>query len=411
MQTLKNRAPWVWRYLLYGMESTFTKRKSGAVVLPLRSTCAARDTWYDLTALVRPGFALWPKIHKYRHLVPANEEGIICNCNLYDIYLKTNDRLKEKAILGVLNSTLVGFFKAFYGRFAGTETTLKTEIVDLLLMEVPDIRKGKARTLDRLAECYEKMKQREVYHLLEPALLNCHSPERASRLAQAPLVLAPELMQPDRMNLDDAVLQLLGIDETSKRQEISTALRHEVAIYFRQGRVVEIQAMKNRSKAKTQKLQVHDLAADVWDAAGLDDATPLAEWLSHQPESASEADIPEERPAVLANPLFGESAVYFGKAQKTYMDCASRGQAELVARLASLGVSGKVGMPADLAPCFKLLDRLNTRHDRAMARFRELAEKRTGDERLRQQMMDLLERWFVLGHEVAKPARRAEPEA
>ena len=37
-----------------------------------------------------------------------------------------------------LNSTIVGFFKTFYGRFAGTEGNLKTEVVDVNLMDIPD---------------------------------------------------------------------------------------------------------------------------------------------------------------------------------------------------------------------------------------------------------------------------------
>ena len=40
----------------------------------------------------------------------------------------------------MLNSTLVGLFKTFYGRFAGTEGNLKTEVVDVNLLEVPDPR-------------------------------------------------------------------------------------------------------------------------------------------------------------------------------------------------------------------------------------------------------------------------------
>jgi hypothetical protein len=51
----------------------------------------------------------------------------------------------------------------------------------------------------------------------------------------------------------------------------------------------------------------------------------------------------------------------------------------------------------------RLLDRVNVRMDKATARFKELAESRTGDERIRVQLMKVLERWFVLGREGAKP--------
>jgi len=57
MDKLKTKSPWVWRYLRYGMTATFASKKSKPVPVPQRSTCAARDPWYDLTGLVRPGIA------------------------------------------------------------------------------------------------------------------------------------------------------------------------------------------------------------------------------------------------------------------------------------------------------------------------------------------------------------------
>ena len=66
-----------------------------------------------------------------------------------------------------------------------------------------------------------------------------------------------------------------------------------------------------------------------------------------------------------------------------------------------VGVSGDVKMPAELAPAMKLLDRVNVRMDKVTARFKELAESRTGDERVRAQLMEVLERWFVLGRDGA----------
>jgi methylase of polypeptide subunit release factors len=410
MEKLKTKSPWVWRYLRYGMTETFASTKSKAVPVPKRSTCAARNPWYDLTGLVRPGIAFWPKIQKYRHIVPANEERIICNCNLYDLHSDTLAAVQQKALLGILNSTLVGLFKAFYGRFAGTETTLKTEIVDVILMEVPDPRNAKARTLKRLADCFDAIKNRPIGHFVEAQLLDCHSPERARRLADGPLMFAAELRESDRIALDNAVFELLGVDKVEERKHLVAALHRETALYFREGRVVELQAMENRAKAKNRRFRLHDLAADIWDAAELEDATPLAEWIGQQPESDSLVIIPEEQPAVVTDDvMFSPNTVFFGKKRKSYLDCQSRGQAELVAYLANVGVSGEVKLPADLAPCLKLLDRVERRVQHAVARLKELAESRTGDERVRAQLMEVLERWFVLGRESHEPAPHAEP--
>ena len=51
----------------------------------------------------------------------------------------------------------------------------------------------------------------------------------------------------------------------------------------------------------------------------------------------------------------------------------------------------------------------NVRMDKALARFRELAESRTSDERVREQLGEVLERWFVFGREANRPATDPEP--
>jgi len=408
---LKTKSPWVWRYIRYGMTASFDSAKSKGKPVPERSTCAARDPWYDLTGLVKPGFALWPKAQHYRHIVPANPEQTICNCNLYDVASDVLTPTEQGVLVAVLNSTLIGLFKTFYGRFAGTEGNLKTEVVDVNLMEIPDPRGVSPQLAKRLTDALGRMGQRDVGRLVEEQLMDCHTPERARRIAAGPLVLSDELQQPDRHALDDAVFELLGVSDPAERDALVGRLYEETARHFRDIRVVEIEKMEQRAKSDNKRFSVHDLAADIWDAAELEDATPLAEWVGQRPESDSAVIIPEERPAaVVDNPLFDDNTVYFGKARKVHVDCASRGQAELVARLASLGVSGEVKVPAKLDSCFKLLARVNERLDKATARFRELAVSRTGDERIQGQLREVLDRWFVLGREPTKAAPPPETE-
>jgi hypothetical protein len=219
------------------------------------------------------------------------------------------------------------------------------------------------------------------------------------------------LQQSDRRDLDDAVFQLLGVSDPKKRDKLIGRLYEATARHFRDIRVVEIDKMEQRAKSDNKRFSIHDLAADIWDSAELEDATPLGEWVGKQAQSDALVNIPEERPAVVVdNPLFPDHTVYFGKGRAGRLTCQSRGQAELVARLAGLGVSGDVKLPEELAPAMKLLDRVNGRLDKASARFRELAESRSGDERVREQLMEVLERWFVLGREVAKSEAGGDAE-
>ncbi len=254
------------------------------------------------------------------------------------------------------------------------------------------------------------MGRREVGRLVEEQLMDCHSPERARRLAAGPLVLANELRQADRRCWTTPFSSLLGVADPCQRDELINRLYEATARHFREIRVVEITKMEQRSKADNKRFRLDDLAADIWDAAELKDATPLAEWLAEQPESDSMAILLDERPATLSNDtMFLPNTVYFGKGRKGHIDCRSRGQAELVVRLADLGVQGQVKLPAGLAPCLKVLERANRRVAGARARFKELAESRTGDQRVQNQLVDVLQHWFVVGRGTGRPARQQEP--
>ena len=261
----------------------------------------------------------------------------------------------------------------------------------------------------RLADALKRMSRRDVGRLVEEQLMECHSPERARRLAAGPLLLSRELRQPDRRDLDDAVFQLLGVSDVHERDELIGRLYEATARHFRDIRVVEIEKMEQRAKTNGTRFRVDDLAADIWDAAELKDAMPLAEWVAQQPESDSLAILLDERPAALSKDvMFLPNTVYFGKGRKGHIDCQSRGQAELVVRLANLGVQGQVKLPAGLGPCLKVLERVDRRIESARARFKELADSRTGDERVQDQLLEVLEHWFVVGRRAAKSGAAGE---
>ena len=403
MDKLKSIAPCVYHYLKYGITATFASSKSRPVPVPERSTCAARDPWYDLTGLVHPGIALWPMAQQYRHIIPGNSERLICNHRFFDITPLKLSTTESDALVAILNSTLVGLFKNFYGRYTGTEGSLDTEVIDVRLVEIPNPQGISPRLSNRLAGAFGLMSKREVGRLVEEQLMDCHTSERARKLAAGPLVLSDELQQADRRDLDDAIFEMLGVSNPKERNNLIDRLYEATACHFRDIRVVEIEKMEQRAKSDNRRFNIHDLAADIWDAAELEDLTPLAEWIEGRPEANSIVVIPEERPAIPStNPLFAPNRVYFGRASKTEMDYRSREQAEMVVRLANLGISGKVKLPGNPKDCINLLGLVNERLKQARGRFEELAKSRTGDERLREQLSDLLMRRFVNGREIAK---------
>jgi methylase of polypeptide subunit release factors len=392
-----------YRYIKYGEQTTYTSRKSKAVPVPQRSCCAARDPWFDLTPYVRPGFVLWPLAHQYRHVIPANPASLIANKRMMDFRSENLARIERDALVAILNSTLIGLAKSYFGRYTGTEGSLGTDVLDVKMLEIPDPRGIDARIAKRLTHSFKLLCKRDIGRMLEDALAECRTYERALELTKKPIKLPDELKQSDRRDLDDAVFELLGVTDGTERSHFVDRLYEETARHFRDVRVMEIQKMEDRRSGGSAKFAISDHAADAWDAFDLTDCVPLAEWVAAHAAGACElVNIPSERPVHLArNAMFDNETVYFGKARREYMVCQSRGEAELVARMADLGVSGEVSVPKTDRAAKKLLARLNVRQEKTVARLRELATSRSSDPNTQEQVLNLLERWFVLGKPVA----------
>uniref|UniRef100_E6QL98 site-specific DNA-methyltransferase (adenine-specific) n=1 Tax=mine drainage metagenome TaxID=410659 RepID=E6QL98_9ZZZZ len=388
-----------YKYMKYGERATYASKKSKAVPVPERSSCAGRHPWYDLTKLERPGFAFWPMAQQYRHIISANPENLICNHNLFDLSSETLAKREKLIFVAILNSTLIGLFKTFYGRFAGTEGNLKTEVVDVNLIDVPNPRLASPAVAEKLTKALEKLNKRPSGRLVEEALLDCHSYQRALELASRPVVLPDELTKYDRRELDDAVFELLGVEDATERRSLVDRLYIEVASHFRAIRVTEIQKMEDRAKGGKQEFKTEEFAADAWDALDLEDVQPAADWLRQRATPDAESyEIPTERPVELAaDSIFEAETVYFGKRRKRHIVCPSPEVAGLVASLAEMGFSGSCLLPNQAGVAKSLSVELAERHRRTMTRMKELVDSRTSDSEKRDEVLGVMQRWFVLG--------------
>jgi len=391
---------YVAKYIRWGAKHTFESSKSKAVPVPRRSTCAARPLWYDLTGGER-GTAFWPKAQQYRHIIAQNIEGLICNCNLYDVLpLPTLKAIEASALCAILNTTLVALLKTYYGRFAGTEGNLKTEIVDVNLLDVPDPRGAPPALLTRLQKALRAIQGRAVGHLVESALMDCHTADEVMKAARIPLGLSEELRRPDRRELDDAVLELIGVESASDRAALLEELYRETASHYRRIRIVEVQKMEQRAGGRARRFSPQDLAVSIWDSLSEEEkGPPLQEWLAQQPGPTESATIPEGRPVAFGpDHMLHPCGVDFKVAKHTtQMDYASPEQAALIARLAALDLRGQVSVPADAKVCRRVLHELVARLAAAETRFAEVAASRTGTERLQQRTAELLIQWFIHG--------------
>ena len=147
------------------------------------STIASRGRtrpWYDLGLRPREERAdmFWPMAQQYRHAVPLNNDLLPANHNLFDLW--SIDGSQTKLLWAVLNSTVAVLAKHQFGRAAGVEGNLKTEVVDVNMMLVPDVRKASPEAAARAVVACERMSSRNArQYLYEEFALR--RPPRAGR--------------------------------------------------------------------------------------------------------------------------------------------------------------------------------------------------------------------------------------
>lgn len=387
------------KYIRWGAKQTFASRKSKTVPVPERSTCAARPVWYDLTSDVN-GVAFWPMTQKYRHIVAANPEGLVCNHRLF--YVSPRDLSKAEADIlpAILNSTLIGLLKHFYGRYAGSEGTLDTEVIDCLLLDVPDPRGVSADLHERFLKAFQRICSRPVTHLVEQALLDCHSEELMREILRHPPQLPAELLHEDRRELDDCVFELIGITDETARKTLLDELYRETAAYYRYQRTQDIQAMADRAGKKGRRLGPQDLAESIWHALPDDQkGPPVADWIKANWADTGLVEIPEGKPEALGSvDMFSPAGVTFkGGKENHHLTYACPEQAALVAELAALGVRGQVAVPGSPSGCAQCLSQLRARLHNAQEHFAQIAALRTGIEALREKTTALLMHWYIQG--------------
>jgi methylase of polypeptide subunit release factors len=385
------------KYIRWGAKTTFTSKKSKPVKVPERSTCAARIRWYDITT-DKIGIAFWPKIQQYRHMAPINPDELVCNCNLYTVVPRLDDKTASTALNAVLNCTTVALMKCFYGRYAGTEGALKTEVVDAVMLEIPDPRRVTKAVADRMARALEKMGARPVTHMVQESMLRCHTEELMREILTRPVELSKELQQPDRRDLDDAVLEMIGIKNPRERTKILEELYAQTAAYYRHQRTLEIQGMRNRANANRKQISPRDLAASIWDS--LTDAErgePVANWIKTRWPSHVTVAIPDGKPSARgADDMFSPASVSFRQGAKTIEQTyASPEQAALVAELANLEYRGDISIPDTAAACQDCRNQLAARLTRARNRFAELAASRTGQPPMQEKVIFTLLHWYT----------------
>ena len=113
----------------------------------------------------------------------------------------------------------------------------------------------------------------------EEAFIDCHTALEVRQAAKLPLGLPLELQQDDRRNLDDAVFELLGVQNPRRRKDLIDRLYREVAFHFRSIRLVEAQKMEQRRHGGGKDdVSQTELALDAWNNVDGELHEPLPTW-------------------------------------------------------------------------------------------------------------------------------------
>jgi hypothetical protein len=245
------------------------------------------------------------------------------------------------------------------------------------------------------------MGTRPVTHLVQESMLQCHDETHMREILKRPVELSNELRQPDRRALDDAVFEMIGVEDPKERVHLIDELYEQTASYYRQQRTLEIQGMRNRSKAGRKQISPRDLAASVWDSLRPEErGEPVVEWMKTRYPGGIEVSILDGKPTARgSDDMFSPASVSFKQGAKAVeMDYASPEHAALVVALAELEIRGSVTLPDTAAACQECREQLATRLASARARFTELAASRTGQESMREQVVFILLQWLIHGN-------------
>jgi len=317
------------------------------------STCQGRENsnhkWYDLTYETRPHL-IFPKIQQYRHIIADNHKAFPCNSNLLGLYVS---ELNPKVLCAVLNSTIVAMTKQFFARIHGREGSLQLDVYSAAMMLVPDPRNVSVHCRARLLKALGEMKGRQSQNLVE------------------------EFSLPDRQELDDAVLEMIGIKEKRERVALRERLYEAMTVLYREIREVELQVQKNRlAQARRGRTTPRSLAEEIW---GQYDKSKIMSF----PEVFIPKDTPCETielpagPGKVLNDLFTPPSLKVGSVIIPLQDVE---RVHFAKAALDAGRSGPVSIPHDSVICKNILSRYEAYLAERDKEFSVLAGEYTSDE-------------------------------
>jgi hypothetical protein len=309
---------------------------------------AASRPWYDLKPRER-GEIIWPKSQQYRHIIALNTHRIILNCNLYEVYVNNSD---VEVMAGILNSTVVALSKHQFGRFMGREGNLKTEIVDLNMMLVPDVRKISGGIAAKVKTALAQIRKRPSKPLRE------------------------EFELADRQALDEATLELLGIESARERNELRSELYLQLEVLYQEIREVELKKQEERRiTARRDHASPHTIAEEIWEEFDKTQMRAFPTDFVPDSELTETVTLPAGKPKIVDD-LFHRGGLQING---NVINLSSKMRAEFAAKVVELGHYGATPIPKGDRACGKALESYRRYETQMEAKLSELAQERSAD--------------------------------
>ena len=198
--------------------------------------------WYDLGLRPKSERApiIWSKGQQYRHLVPLNIDQLPVNCALYDVWAR--EQKDTKILWAILNSTVVALSKHQFARSAGVEGNVQTDVISVNMMLVPDFNQASTEAKNRAVRACEKVVERDSLRFLYE-----------------------EFELDDRLELDDAILEVLGIEDAHDRDRLRKNLYRDMTDLQKSIREREVIAQRDRRRANRRAISTpQDVADELW---------------------------------------------------------------------------------------------------------------------------------------------------
>ena len=364
----------------------------------LGATCQARITpdrdWYDITNHPR-GELFWPKTQQYKHTIPINDANLQCNCNLYDLF--PSDEIEPKLLAGILNSSLTVLSKHQYGRPVGNEGALKTEVVDVTMMQVV-LPLGPKGAKKRVIEAFDELAKRDALKFIPERRMREMAYGRAGREAELQeLSDHCELDMSDRRALDHAVFELLGVRSERERNVWIDRLYAYLRYFFEQVRRKEELAIGNKNVSKRKgAVSPQDLAQKIY--TNFHDNEPR--WLRPYREFFRDVigdkhfesyEAPRDGDAKVRADMVSVGVEFLRGAKMIGLTSTKLHEhAELLALVANEDRRDVIRVPSDPLTCKKLTSTYASFLRDRNHRLRESVAERVADEDIQQKVYDLI---------------------